>query len=63
MEIVTGHLVEQDRRRIAKETGIDRKRVLRTSTWIRRAPIRDEPEFVSGNVEWMEHPSGAAGRT
>ena len=49
--IITWFLLEQSSQNIAHRTGIDRKRVLRALTWIRRALIRDVSEVFSGTVE------------
>jgi len=50
-EIITWFLLEQSSQKIANRTGIDRKRVLRALTWIRRALAKDVPEVFSGTVE------------
>ena len=49
--IITWFLLEQSSQKIADRTGIDRKRVLRALTWIRRALAKDVPEVFSGTVE------------
>ena len=49
--IITWFLLEQSSQTIANKTGIERKRVLRALTWIRRALIRDVPAVFSGTVE------------
>jgi len=49
--IITWFLLEQSSQTIADRTGIDRKRVLRALTWIRRALVKDVPEVFSGTVE------------
>lgn len=50
-EIITWFLLEQSGQIIANRTGIDRKRVLRALTWIRRALAKDVPAVFSGTVE------------
>ena len=49
--IIPWFLLEQSGQTIALRTGIDRKRVLRGLTWIRRALARDVPDVFSGTVE------------
>jgi len=49
--IITWFLLEQSSQTIANRTGIERKRVLRALTWIRRVLIRDVPGVFSGTVE------------
>ncbi len=48
---ITWFLLEQSSQSNANKTGIERKRVLRTLTWIRRALIRDVPAIFSGTDE------------
>jgi len=50
-EIISWFLLEQSSQNIAIRTGIDRKRVLRALTWIRRALAKDVPAVFSGTVE------------
>ncbi len=50
-EIIAWFLLEQSSQKIADRTGIDRKRVLRALTWIRRVLVKDVPEVFSGTVE------------
>ena len=49
--IITWFLLEQSSQTIADRTGIDRKRVLRALTWIRRVLVKDVPDVFSGTVE------------
>ena len=49
--IITWFLLEQSSEKIAQRTGIERKRVLRALTWVRRVLIKDVPEIFSGTVE------------
>ena len=44
-------MLEQSSEKIAQRTGIERKRVLRALTWVRRVLIKDVPEIFSGTVE------------
>ena len=50
-EIITWFLLEQSSQKIADRAGIDRKRVLRAFTWIRRVLVKDVPEVFSGTIE------------
>ena len=61
--IITWFLLEQSSQTIADRTGIDRKRVLRALTWIRRVLVKDVPDVFSGTVEVDEPYVGATGRT
>jgi transposase len=49
--IITWFLLEQSSKTIANRTGIERKRVLRALTWIRRVLAQDVPDVFSGTVE------------
>jgi len=53
-EIITWFLLEQSSQNIALRTSIERGRVLRALTIIRRALTRDVPEIFSGTVEVNE---------
>jgi len=50
-QIITWFLLEQSSQNIALRTSLERGRVLRALTLIRRALIRDVPEVFSGTVE------------
>ncbi len=50
-EIIRWFLLEQSSQNIAIRTSLERGRVLRALTIIRRALIRDVPEIISGTVE------------
>jgi transposase-like protein len=50
-EIITWFLVEQSSQNIALRTSLERGRVLRALTLIRRALTQDVPEIFSGTVE------------
>jgi hypothetical protein len=50
-EIITWFLLEQSSQNIANRTSIERKRVLRALTLIRRALTQDVPDIFSGTVE------------
>ena len=49
--IITWFLLEQSSQTIANRTGIERKRVLRALTWVRRVLISNIPDVFSGTVE------------
>jgi transposase len=53
-EIITWFLLEQSSQNIANRTSIERKRVLRALTLIRRALTQDVPDIFSGTVEVYE---------
>jgi hypothetical protein len=50
----TGFLLEQSGQNIANRTSIERKRILRPLTLVRRALTKDVPEIFSGTVEVNE---------
>lgn len=50
-EIINWFLLEQSSQSIANRTCIERKRVLRALTLIRRSLVKDVPEIFSGTVE------------
>lgn len=61
-EIITWFLLEQSSQNIGSGTSIERKRVFRALTLIRRALTQDVPDIFSGTVEVMRHIWEASGR-